>query len=468
MLRRFSTNFAVLSIFIDLFCVDLALWAAAELRAPLNFLPLVKTLAPVHLPFFLYGIFPLLWVSVLLIFSVYDGRKNLRLVDEFTSLSLGSMLSVVSLAGVLYLSYRSVSRFLFLLAVGLAYGLMVLWRFCTRMLFHKQGLHIHTRRILILGAGEIGQRIAAQIQMQPHLGLAVIGFLDDDPRKAEKEKNVLDVLSQARGYVQQLDIDDVIITLPMSAHQRLTEVVDALDDLPVRIWVVPNYFSMALHHAEVDELAGIPMLDLRAPAISEYQRMVKRVFDLVLTLLALPFALLPMAVTALAIRLDSPGPIFYRTRRAGENGRAFWMLKFRTMVDGADQMLAQVQQHDADGRLIYKRPEDPRVTRVGRFLRRTSLDELPQLFNVLKGDMSLIGPRPELPELVDTYSSWQRKRFAVPQGITGWWQVNGRSDKPMHLHTEEDLYYIQHYSLWLDLQILLRTFWVVICRKGAF
>jgi lipopolysaccharide/colanic/teichoic acid biosynthesis glycosyltransferase len=113
-------------------------------------------------------------------------------------------------------------------------------------------------------------------------------------------------------------------------------------------------------------------------------------------------------------------------------------------------------------------PDDPRVTRVGRFLRRTSLDEIPQLFNVLKGEMSLVGPRPEMPNLVEKYDLWQRKRFTVPQGMTGWWQVNGRSDKPMHLHTDEDLYYVQNYSIWLDLQIIFKTIWVVLRRKGAY
>jgi len=145
------------------------------------------------------------------------------------------------------------------------------------------------------------------------------------------------------------------------------------------------------------------------------------------------------------------------------------MLKFRTMIDGADQMRHVIEWVDEKGRIHQdKRRPDPRVTRVGRFLRRTSLDELPQLFNVLRGEMSLIGPRPELPHLVDQYETWQRIRFTVPQGITGWWQVNGRSDKPMHEHTEDDLYYIQNYSIWLDLLILVKTVIAVIRRKGAY
>jgi lipopolysaccharide/colanic/teichoic acid biosynthesis glycosyltransferase len=154
--------------------------------------------------------------------------------------------------------------------------------------------------------------------------------------------------------------------------------------------------------------------------------------------------------------------------RVGENGRLFAMYKFRSMVDGAERMQETVNEENGNGDLIHKKPDDPRVTRVGRFLRRTSLDELPQLFNVLKGEMSLVGPRPELPWLLEQYEPWQHKRFAVPQGMTGWWQVNGRSDKPMHLHTDDDIYYVQNYSLWIDIYILLKTPWVVIRGKGAY
>jgi lipopolysaccharide/colanic/teichoic acid biosynthesis glycosyltransferase len=144
------------------------------------------------------------------------------------------------------------------------------------------------------------------------------------------------------------------------------------------------------------------------------------------------------------------------------------MYKFRTMVKDAEKMQPMVQRLDADGNPVYKHPDDPRITRVGRVLRRLSIDEFPQLFNVLRGTMSLVGPRPEMPYLVEKYQSWQRKRFAVPQGATGWWQIHGRSDKPMHLHTEDDLYYVQNYSIWLDIKILVRTVWIVLRGKGAY
>jgi lipopolysaccharide/colanic/teichoic acid biosynthesis glycosyltransferase len=184
--------------------------------------------------------------------------------------------------------------------------------------------------------------------------------------------------------------------------------------------------------------------------------------------LAIVLALPIMILIAFLVWVMDGRPILFLQKRVGENGRIFKMCKFRTMVKNADQMQEMVERTDPDGNLIHKSEADPRVTRIGRFLRRFSLDELPQLFNVIYGTMSLVGPRPELPYLVEKYHTWQRKRFAVSPGITGWWQINGRSERMMHLHTEDDLYYINHYSLWLDIQILIRTIWAVLLGKGAY
>jgi lipopolysaccharide/colanic/teichoic acid biosynthesis glycosyltransferase len=196
--------------------------------------------------------------------------------------------------------------------------------------------------------------------------------------------------------------------------------------------------------------------------------MSKRVFDLIVGSFALVLSLPLMALAAFFVYFEDGPPVIFRQKRVGKDGRLFEIYKFRTMVNNAEQWHGQIETRDAHGNPIYKNPEDPRVTRVGRILRRSSLDELPQLFNVLTGTMSLVGPRPELPHLVKKYESWQYQRFAVPPGMTGWWQISGRSDRPMHLHTEDDLYYIQNRSIWLDLQIILRTIWVVIRGKGAY
>jgi exopolysaccharide biosynthesis polyprenyl glycosylphosphotransferase len=210
------------------------------------------------------------------------------------------------------------------------------------------------------------------------------------------------------------------------------------------------------------------MLDLRAAALTEFQRLIKRIFDLLITTGILIFALPVMGIVALLILLTDGKPILFTQQRVGENGKLFKIYKFRTMVRNAEALHKQVETVDTQGELIHKKKDDPRITPLGRFLRRLSLDELPQFFNVMRGNMSLVGPRPELPYLVELYQPWQRKRFSVPQGITGWWQIHGRSDKPMHLHTEDDLYYIQNYSLWLDIQILMQTLWIILRGKGAY
>ena len=196
--------------------------------------------------------------------------------------------------------------------------------------------------------------------------------------------------------------------------------------------------------------------------------MSKRVFDLSVGIFALGLSLPLIALAALLVYLDDGTPVIFRQTRVGRNGRFFEIYKLRTMIKNAEQLQSQVETLNSDGKIIHKTIDDPRVTRVGRFLRRFSLDELPQLFNVLAGTMSLVGPRPELPHLVETYEAWQYKRFAVSPGMTGWWQIHGRSDRPMHLHTEDDLYYIQNYSIWLDLQIILRTLWIVVTGRGAY
>jgi exopolysaccharide biosynthesis polyprenyl glycosylphosphotransferase len=470
MLRRFSVNFAVVSIFLDMALVLLALSVATLIRPSLSNLPFVAVVDEIYkIPIAIYFIFPILWVLVLQLLSVYDGRRNLRFFTEISSLTLGVVLAIVVLAGTLYLSFRDVSRFLFITFALLTYLLQLLWRIIYYFSFiigSRQGVQL--RQVLIIGAGIVGREVEEHMRSYHQLGITVIGFLDDDPSKNDDFEDILGSLESTRSVVLNHQIDDVIIALPMRAYKKVNDLVAVLHDLPVKVWVIPDYFHLALHRATIEEFAGIPMLDLRAPALNDYQRMVKRIFDLVITLTFLPLALILMGVITLAIRLESKGPILFRQQRVGENGRLFEMLKFRTMINNAEELRYLVEKFDQDGHLLHKVSDDPRVTRVGRILRQTSMDELPQLFNILKGEMSLVGPRPEMPYLVEKYEGWQRKRFAVPQGLTGWWQVNGRSDKPMHLHSEDDLYYVQNYSLLLDLQILWKTIGVVLQGKGAY
>jgi exopolysaccharide biosynthesis polyprenyl glycosylphosphotransferase len=227
---------------------------------------------------------------------------------------------------------------------------------------------------------------------------------------------------------------------------------------------IPPFSGSAAHHRS----ASTVMLLSRPAGLTRRQRLLKRLVDIVVASIGLLLTLPFMLLIALAIKLESRGPVLFRQRRVGEGGVLFHIYKFRSMVVNAEALQSALNEVRADGSTIHKHRHDPRVTRIGRFIRRTSLDEMPQLLNVLLGSMSMVGPRPELPWLVEQYESWQRERFLVPQGITGWWQVTGRSSKPCHLSTEDDLHYVRNYSIWLDIRIMLMTIPALIKGDGAF
>jgi exopolysaccharide biosynthesis polyprenyl glycosylphosphotransferase len=468
MLRRFSVNFALLSMLLDGLSTALGLFLSENLRPLLNSWTFIKEVEDTLLvPSALYFLFPLVWIVIFASLSIYDGRKFLRAADELAALFLSTFIASISSAGILYFSYREVSRALFVLFVFTTFLLCFVWRVLARAYFRArpQAGTVY-RRLLVVGSGPLGQDVGRQIRSSGRENLSLAGFVDDgNPRD---RANYLGTLDELKTVITRQQVTDVVIALPYSAYSRMSEIVACLDELPVGVWIALGFFDLALYRTDIEDFAGIPMLDLRASAIDDYQRMIKRAFDVTLGLLMLVPALPLMGLLALLVWLEDGSPVLFRQRRVGENGRLFEMLKFRTMVHNAEELRGQVEKQDADGNLVHKTPDDPRVTRMGRLLRRFSLDELPQLFNILAGTMSLVGPRPEMPWLVDRYQPWQRKRFAVPPGLTGWWQVSGRSEKPMHLHTEDDLYYIQNYSIWLDLQILARTIWVVLVGKGSY
>ena len=470
MLRRFSTNFAIFSMALDGLCVLLSLWLAALFRPTLNTLDWITPIPiQVVIPAPLYALFPLVWILIYSALSIYDGRKLLRAMDEFSTLSLAMLIASVSAAGILYFSYRDVSRALFIVFILLVYLACLVWRILARLYFRTQkAAPERVRRVLVVGAGVLGQKVKTQLLASELTTLTFAGFVDDSSKNLADDVVLLGGTVQIRDVLKQHEISDVIIALPHSAYHLMGEIVQRMEDIPVQVWVALGFFDLALYNTAIEDFAGIPMLDLRASAIDDYQRMMKRAFDMFFGTIALMLALPLMAVSALLVFLEDGFPIFYRPKRVGENGRLFEMLKFRTMVKNAEQLQSQVEKEDADGNIIHKSKDDPRVTKIGHFLRHFSIDELPQFFNVVRGDMSLVGPRPEMPYLVEKYQPWQRKRFAIPPGITGWWQVNGRSDKPMHLHTEDDLYYIQNYSIFFDIQILIRTIWVVLVGKGSY
>jgi exopolysaccharide biosynthesis polyprenyl glycosylphosphotransferase len=470
MLRRFSVNYALFSMALDMSLTLLALLLAVALRPWLLLLPFVKPLALSAIPTspLLFIMIPILWGVTFLVTSVYDPKRIYRAIDELQITFVATAVAALLFAGLLYLTFREFSRAMFAAFLLFDLSFLLGWRIVARYIFKIGRLSAPKRRVLIVGTGDAGQRVGNMIAEYHWMGLDLSGYLHDDDTQPASNIAILGQVGDVRHVVKSRQIDDVVIALPQRAYGQINKLVLALHDLPVNVRVVPDYFSLALYRASVEDFGGLPMINLRDPALNDVQRLIKRLFDITIAGVILLFLLPLILLLALIIKLDSKGPVIFRQQRVGENGRLFGMFKFRSMIVGAEKLQDKVKTTDARGNVIFKTADDPRVTRIGRLLRRTSLDELPQLFNVLKGDMSLVGPRPELPMLVGQYEPWQHKRFAVPQGMTGWWQVNGRADKPLHLHTEDDIYYIQNYSLWMDIYILLKTPWVVVRGKGAY
>ena len=464
MLRR-SVNLVILSAAVDLAATLAAVAVAFWLRGSL---PLGKDLLSPWDWNLLFVEAGLLYPVVFFTFYLYDPDRRFRGAEEYQSLFAACLLGDLALAGLVYFTDREISRLALIYFCGVQAALLVGWRLAAQVLSRGERRSGLSRRVLVVGGGEPVDRALRQLNQLRDQGLEVVGFVSDDEALSDAGTARLGRLADMRSVVGRQAADDVLLSLPAERFADLQRLAAELTDAPCSVWVVPDFASLLLFGSRVDDLAGLPVVSIKAPTLTGQQRILKRAFDLMLGVPLLILSAPVVAVVAMAVRLDSPGSVIFRQQRVGENGRLFQTLKFRSMVAGADERLDEAVRPDANGQPVHKWPDDKRVTRVGRFLRRWSLDELPQLVNVLKGEMSLVGPRPELPEVVERYEPWQRQRLAVPPGMTGWWQVSGRGDRPMHLNTEYDLYYVRSYSLLLDFRILLMTAGAVLGGRGAY
>ena len=467
MFRRFRRYLTALAIG-DVMLTVVALALAAFLRGTL---PWGKPLLGAQrlVPPVVYGVVALLWPLAFQMLRIYDSQIATNLGRQIQRLTLAVPLSVFVLGGFLYFSYREISRLLVVYFVALDWTLLSVLRVVAgQALQALRDVRNTAGRVLIVGAGESAAQVAKIIAHELNPTYQVVGFVCDGEPEAETCGPILGSIAETRDVAWEKGCDEIIIALPAKYHEEIERIVYELQEQPVHVHIVPDSLRLAMVRARAETLFGLPMVGLREPVIDGVDWSIKRTFDLLATLAALPFTLPLMALVALAVKLDDKGPVLFCQERVGENGTTFDIIKFRTMVPGAEQLQDRVARLDENGNHVYKTKRDPRITRIGGFLRRWSLDELPQLFNVLRGEMSLVGPRPEQTFVVEQYESWQLQRLAVPPGITGWWQVSGRSDLPMHLNTQYDLFYIRNYSLWLDLKILWLTIGVVLQRKGAY
>lgn len=419
----------------------------------------------------------LLTILLIITFSqnrVWTRRRGEFYVDEVSRVGYATATGVaLMMAFTFFFRPLAFSRLLLVWALVFIVLFIAIARLVRRFLLeylYQRGIGVD--RAVIIGSGEVGRGVIRTLLARPDLGYQAIGYLDD----GAGENNIGSGRIPHLGNWRDLDnllrtqpkVNTVFIALPSRLHHEVEYLVRVSQQHSVQARVVPDLFQISLNRVDFSNMAGIPMLSTREVSISPVGQYLKRLLDLGLVLVVSIPAILITLITAIAVKLESPGPAFFIQDRVGYKGRTFKMAKFRSMVvDAEDRKAALRELNEASGP-IFKIKNDPRLTRVGRFIRRFSLDELPQLYNVLVGDMSLVGPRPPLAEEVEQYQPWHMQRLEVRGGITGLWQVSGRSDLTFDEQCLLDIYYIENWSLALDLRILLQTVPHILFGRGAY
>ena len=362
---------------------------------------------------------------------------------------------------------KGFSRAVFFLFLGFTAVLVVSGKMLLKAIGHRSRTDLYRRNILIVGVNEEATRIRAKIESQQHLGFQVVGQLAG-PGEEDPEGEAMGIADDLKRMVEERVVDEVILALPFERLREHEQAIAWCEEVGVSVHLKVDFVRTLFARTYPTVLDGIPMLTISSIPHDPAKLLVKRGLDLLCSMIGL-LAVSPLLLfCALAIKLTSKGSVLFTQRRVGLNGRIFILYKFRSMYADAEERKRELEAHNEMGGPVFKMKRDPRVTSIGRWMRKFSLDELPQLWNVLKGDMSLVGPRPPIPEEVHRYERWQRRRLSMKPGLTCLWQVNGRNritsfEEWMRL----DLRYIDTWSLKLDIKILLQTVPVVLLAKGA-
>jgi exopolysaccharide biosynthesis polyprenyl glycosylphosphotransferase len=417
--------------------------------------------------FLIFGLSLPGWILVTKFYGLYDQDEERT--DHSTTDDVLGVFHMVTVCAWLFfgfthitgLAYPSIPKLLLFwaLAIGLvSVGRVGARAYCRRNINYLQNT-------IIVGAGDVGQLIARKLLKHPEYGINLVGFVDAEPKERRGDLEHLTILgspAKLPALVRVLDVERVIVAFSSEGHESMLDLVRSLKELEVQVDLVPRLFELVGPGIGVHTVEGLPLVGLPPTRLSPSSRFLKRSLDLVASVIALGVLSPLFAIIGLAIRLDSSGPVFFRQTRMGKGGETFQILKFRTMAVDAEERkgeLAHLNKHLGSGGdpRMFKVPDDPRVSRVGRVLRRYSIDELPQLINVVRGEMSLVGPRPLILAEDQHVVDWRRRRLSMKPGITGLWQVYGRDDIPFEEMVELDYKYVAGWSLLTDLKLLLRT-----------
>ena len=409
------------------------------------------------------------WVAIGYWFNVYEkldsAHPRVVLRDTFQQCALGAMAVVIGE----FMLRLDLSRSFVALFATYAWILLCLFRLNAARVVGAVRREFGTAHfVMVVGSGDNARRLGEALERSSDYGIRLIGFLDDEPGQIKLSKEYRQhPLSELPTLLRRHVIDEIIFAVDSSRLSAMEEVFLRCDEEGVRTRLVVDFFPHVNSKVYLDRLGATPLLTFSAAPHDEIRLLVKRAIDVVLAAAALvllwPFLLL----IALLIRLTSPGPAIFRQERCGLNGRRFVFYKFRSMCDNAEELKASLL-HLSRKSTAFKIPDDPRLTSIGRFLRKFSIDEWPQLWNVLKGDMSLVGPRPAVPEEVENYQTWQRRRLRMRPGLTCLWAVHGRDALDFETWMKMDMQYIDNWSLALDWKIILRTIPRVLTGRGAY
>jgi exopolysaccharide biosynthesis polyprenyl glycosylphosphotransferase len=419
------------------------------------------------------------WILIARLYSLYDGDEERThhpttddIVGVFHLVTIGTWLffGFVWLANV---AQPHVARVMMLWALAIVFVTSA--RGAARAFCRTQPSYL--QRTIILGAGDIGQRAARKLLRHPEYGLELLGLVDARPKPRHEDLGDLPLLGDPTDLpeiVRDLGVERVLVAFSNESDEEMLAAIRSLNDFDVQIDIVPRLFELVTSSVKVDGLEGLPLVGLPPVRLPRSSWMLKRTIDLVVAGVALLVLAPLMAFLAIRIKRDSPGPVFFRQTRLGHNQRQFSALKFRTMRVNPDpavhrEFVKSLMDPDAvrGGKAVYKLENDDRITKIGAWLRKTSLDELPQLINVFRGEMSLVGPRPCIPYETEFFEPHHFDRFLVPAGITGLWQVTARARSTFREALDMDVAYARGWSLSLDLRLLCRTPWQVLARKGA-
>jgi len=403
---------------------------------------------PVYL-WLLYIIVPT-WAAILPLFRVYS-EPAMRPFDQILRLTKAIVFAwLVGAALVQFTDKDATSRLMFVFTLGINYFLLISYR--VLLLKLKKHSALDVRHVAVIGKGDAALDFARRIEAHRDWGLTLLGVFNQ---------------KDARALLEKGGVDDLIVVAEKESLDEYTETFVLCEELGVTTRVVLNFFPHSFSRMELLQLDGLPLLSFSTTPTNEVLMILKRIMDIgvasTIVIVTLPITI----VSAILIRLTSPGPVLFKQERCGLNRRPFTMYKLRSMVDNAEQARYELEVlNEMDGP-VFKSSRDPRITALGRYLRRFSIDEFPQLYNVLRGDMSLVGPRPPLPQEVARYERWQRRRLSMKPGLTCLWQISGRNQVSFQDWMKLDLSYIDNWSLLLDLKILLKTIPVVLFGKGA-